>query len=322
MVPNPLGRPHVGADARVVPHVREEVVLAEAGVPRRVRLGPEAVAVPAVQREDLACGQLRSAPCGRRPQRCGDARLACQLLEGEEVLGSVVELVLELDRDDRSARLRAAVEGGGELTEPLRHEREVGGIVRAVCDRLRLHPIGQAPVAHFAVRPRPDAQRDLEAGRRALVDERGNVELAVEARVSRQRDVVDPEHVGRGDRDAAGAQLPGALTPSGPRGAAVVQFARDRYPRGAVPDQRAIGDRKAQGALGRCGHGRASRRARPRLGPNGKGHHSTSCPRSGRARKRAVASVTASSSTIVTLFSPARVTGAGTNRVRWGPRRQ
>lgn len=41
-------------------------------------------------------------------------------------------------------------------------------------------------------------------------------------------------------------------------------------------------------------------------------HHSTSWPRSGRARKRAVASVAPSSSTITTSLRPLRVTGPGT----------
>ena len=39
--------------------------------------------------------------------------------------------------------------------------------------------------------------------------------------------------------------------------------------------------------------------------PSTESPYSTSCPRSGRARKRAVASVNASSSTIATTFSPA-----------------
>ncbi len=129
------------------------------------------------------------------------------------MLGPVVQFVLELDRDDRSSGPRATVEGAGDLSEPLLDECEVGGVVGAVRDRLLLHPVGQASVARLAVRPRSDAQRDLEAGRGALVDERTDVELAVEARDTAFGRVVYPEDIRRRDADPSRLQLARTLPP-------------------------------------------------------------------------------------------------------------
>ncbi len=259
----PLARAHVGADPGVVPLVREEEVRAEARVPAVVGLDPEAVGVAAEQGEHLAVRQLRAAPRGGRPQRRGEPGLAREPLQRHEMPGPVVELVLELDTDDRPTRLCAPVQGLCQPAEPLPDEVQVGRVVAAVVDRGILHPLRESAVARLTVTPRADPQDQLEAGRGDLVDERGDVEVAVERGLPADGLVMVPEHIRRGDRDARRAHLPQSLAPARAGQAAVVQLARHRHPADAVTAQRAVGDGQPACGLGGRGLRRGGLRRRP-----------------------------------------------------------
>ena len=241
----------VGADARVVPGVREEEVLAERGVPRLVGVDPEAVAVAAVEGQHLARGQLGTAPRGRREDRRGEPVPLREPLQREEVPGLVVELVLELDRDHPARRTAVRRELGAQRGEPLVDEREVGGIVGAVLHRGILHPVGEPAVAHLAVAPRADAQHHVEPEPLAERHERGHVEPAAEVAVPALGLVVVPEHVGRDHGDAAGAHEAQALLPLVAGHAAVVHLARDRDRRAPLDLDVPVRERDAVVPVGR-----------------------------------------------------------------------
>ncbi|BCJ55150.1 hypothetical protein Asp14428_66250 [Actinoplanes sp. NBRC 14428] len=263
--PGVLRAADVGADARVVPHVREEVVVAERRVPGRVGVDPEAVAVAAVQREDLLGGQVGAAPRGGDPQRRGQPGLPGEALEGDEVAGLVVQLVLQLDGEHRAVARAASGEGGGELAEPFPDQFQVRRIVGPVPHGRVPDPVGEPAVAALAVAPRADPQDDVEPGRRALVEERADVEVAVEAWRVPMLDVVQPEHVRGHRRDAAGPHLPQPLRPAVPWHPAVVQLAGDRDDRYAVADEVPAGQRQPGADVFLVAHPGPAEVRRPRV---------------------------------------------------------
>ncbi len=226
----------VGADPRVVPRLGEEEVLPEGPMPSRIGVHPEAVAVAAEEREHLLRRERGVPPPRRGPERRRHPQLPGQPLERDQVPRLVVQLVLQLDREDL-LRNAPAVQGRRQLRPPLAHQVEVAAVVGAVRDRRRLDAVGEPAVAHLRVDPRPDAEHDVEPGLAAEVHEGREVEVAVEARPAALGHVVQPRHVGRDDGDAARPRLPDALGPAVTRNAAVVDLPRHRDPRDAVPPQ-------------------------------------------------------------------------------------
>ncbi len=257
-----LRAPHVGADARVVPDVREEVVVAEVRRPGRVRVDPEAVAVTAVQREDLLLGQLGAVPGGGGPDRRVHAGLAGHALERAQVLRLGVELVLDLDAEHP---VEPVTDRGAEGGEPLLDHPQVARVVGTVPDRGLPHPVGEATVAAFGVHPGADPQHDVQARVDDQVDERPDVQVVVETVVTLLRRVVQPEDVAGHDGDAAGLHLSQALRPAVPWDAAVVHLPGDRDDRCAVAGQIPVGQRQTRPDVLVVAHPRPSQGCHPGL---------------------------------------------------------
>ncbi len=230
------GGPQVGADTLVVPLVGEEEVLAAGVGPAAVRLGPEGLGVAAVQREQLVGRELDPAPRGRRPQRGAQSGPLGDPLEGQEVAGLVVELVLDLDGHDRAAV--GPVEAAqlfGDRREPGAHGFQIGGVVGARDAVAGQQPVGQAAAPDLRVRPRADTGDEVQPVTGAQLGEPAHVAVAVEADAALDLLVVDPDEV-TGDGGHSGRlHLQQFLLPLPGGVARVVELAGDREPGTAAP---------------------------------------------------------------------------------------
>ena len=183
-------------------------MLAEGGVPGGGVLHPETIGVAAKQREDLALGEIGAAPGRGRPHRCVNSGGPRQPLERDEVTGLVVELILELDSNDRAVFTDQARELLADRAVPGLNERQVGGIVGPMFDRKLLDPVGEATVAHLTVGPRPNTDHDGEPHLSACLHEGAQIEITLEPVGALFGFVVIPEHVAGHHGDAAGLHQP------------------------------------------------------------------------------------------------------------------
>ena len=170
----------------------------------------------------------RATPPRRRPQRRREAGFARQALERGDVLGLVVQLVLDLDADHSALGTAEAGDLPRHLLVPASRELQVDGIVGARAGRCLDHPVRVAAVAHLAVAPRPDADDDVDTDTLGGLDERGDVEVSLEADLSTDGFVVDPEQVGRHRGETGRHHQSQGLLPPRTRDAAEVELARHR----------------------------------------------------------------------------------------------
>ncbi|CAM5599017.1 hypothetical protein SVIOM74S_00500 [Streptomyces violarus] len=318
--------PQVGADALVVALMGEEEVLAAGVGPAAVRLRPERLRIAAEQRKQFLTRELDPAPGGRRPQRRAQSGFLSQALQRAQMAGLVVELVLDLDRDDRAAvRPVQAAQLPGDLREPGAHGLQIRRIVGARRAGAGEQPVGQAAVAHLGVAPGADARDEVQAVPGAQLGEATQVAVAVEADPSLDLLVVDPDDVGRDGGHPARLHLQQLLLPLPGRVAGVVELAGDREPGAAAPGEPAAGDPDRVGYARSVREGQvAGQRGSGGLGNAQpvRGHHVFSGPRSGVSVSWALVAVVPCSSSRTSSLPPGRSTGAGTYSVCCGPRFQ
>ena len=200
-------------------------------VPGCVRVDPEPVAVPAVTAAAprpagrSAPPQAVAVQMGRRARPSRAIRFRVR-----DVLGLVVELVLELDADDADRGPAPSRQPAPSWPNQVSTSGEVGRVVGAVPHRRRLHPVGEPAVAHLAVAPGTDAQHDVEAHLPAHRSTNAATSRSPSKRRLASRGcVVDPEDVGRHDRHAARLHQPESVAPLIARNPAVVHLARDGH---------------------------------------------------------------------------------------------
>ena len=128
---------------------------------------------------------------------------------------AVTILILQLYADDRSAILeQQALRGVVDMRVEFLHQREISRIVRACVDgAVMLKPVREAAVAALAVGPGTDAQQHLQPHHLADQQEPPQIEVPVRAPDAPLLLMVDPEHIGRHDADAAGLHLAQFLLP-------------------------------------------------------------------------------------------------------------
>lgn len=146
--------------------------------------------------------------------------------EREQVAGPVVELVLDLDGDDRTAvspvhSPQLLPEG----REPPPYGLQIGGVVGARCAVTGEHPVGQSAVAHLGVAPGADTGDEAEAVAAAQLGETPQIAVPVEPDTALGLLVVDPDRVGGDDGDPAGLHLQEFLLPVPCRAAGEVELA-------------------------------------------------------------------------------------------------
>src|SRR2546422_11358021 len=108
----------------------------------------------------------------------------------------VVELVLDLDGDDRAAV--GAVEAAqllGDGREPGAYGLQIGGVVGAGCAVAGQQPVGEAAAPDLRVGPGADAGDEVQAVTGAQLGEAAQVAVAVEADAALCLLVVDPDDV-------------------------------------------------------------------------------------------------------------------------------
>ena len=220
--------PVVGADAGVVADVAD-VEVAEAAVVAQVGgLDPEGVGVAAVEGEHVV-GQLGGAPGGGGPQRRGEADTLRDPAELGEVVGPVVELVVDLDAEQFEAP--DLLEQGG---VPLLDLDEVARIVGADLPVGVGDPVGQSSVAGLGVDVGAEPQEQAEAVAGGEFEEVADVEVAVEGEGAVGVLVMVPEGVGGDVGEAAGAGAAEDVVPQFAGDAGVVDLAGDGEDRLAV----------------------------------------------------------------------------------------
>ncbi len=263
------GFAQVGADREVV----ADLAVAEVeGRERRpfLGVGPEPVGVGAVDGQE-GLGDLGAAPAGGRPDRHTQAEVFGDAAQGGQVLGPVVELVVDLGGDDRAAvGVGEPFELGDGLAVEGAHQVEVGGVVGAGRQAAFDEPVGEAAVAGLAVRPGAEADDDVEAVSCGGLDEGAQVAVPVPAEAAGLGLVRLPEDVGGDGVEAAGAGVPEGLGPAFARQARVVDLAADGEPGPAVAFDPPVVDVDAVARAGRLAEreaaagGRGRRRAAQR----------------------------------------------------------
>lgn len=232
----------VGADGVVVAQRGEEVVPAVVACPARVGVVPGGFGVARVEREELVGGQVCHAPRRGGPQSRGDPGVLGHVLEAAQVFGLVVELVLDLDGDDRSAPgVVQPVQFGADARVVGLDEFEVGGVVGAGPGTGVLYPLGEPAVAGLAVGPGADPHDGVQSALGDHLQEGPEVPVAVEAEVSAVLFVVVPEEVGGDDVDAAGAHAQQLLAPAVTGVSGEVDLAHDREPRAVTAHEMGAG---------------------------------------------------------------------------------
>ncbi len=228
----------VGTHGVVVAQRGEEEMPSVVPGPSRVGVVPRRLGVARVHGEEFVGGELRLPPGRRGPQRRGDPGVLRHPLEGAEVFGLVVQLVLDLDGDDRPAPgVVEAVEFRADPRVVGPDQVEVGGVVGASPGAGVLDPVREAAVAGFAVCPGADPHHGVHAARAGQLDERADVAVAVEAELAAVLLVVVPEQVGRDDADAPGPHVEEPLPPRLAGAAGEVHLAHDREPGTAAAHQ-------------------------------------------------------------------------------------
>ena len=144
------------------------------------------------------------------------------------MLGLVVQLVLDLDADHSAVGTAEAGDLPRHLLVPAPRELQVDGIVGPRAGRGLDHPVRMAAVAHLAVAPRPDADDDIDTDPLRGLEERGDVEVSLEADLATDGFVVDPEQVGRHRGETGRDHQPQGLFPPRTRDAAEVELTRHR----------------------------------------------------------------------------------------------
>lgn len=193
-----------------------------------------------------------------------EAGLLGHALQRAEVAGLVVELVLDLDRDDRAAvRAVQAVQLRRDRLPPGADGAQVRRVVGAGGRGAGEYPVGEAAAPDLRVRPRADAGDEVQAVAGAEPGEAAQVAVGVEADAALGLLVVDPDDV-RGDgRDPARLHLQQFLLPLPGRVPGVVELPRDGEPGAAAPGQPAAGHLDGVGRGGGVGEGEVAAERRP-----------------------------------------------------------
>lgn len=154
-----------------------------------------------------------------------EAGLLGHALQRAEVAWLVVELVLDLDRDDRAAvRAVQAVQLRRDRLPPGADGAQVRRVVGARGRGAGQYPVGEATAPDLRVRPRADAGDEVQAVAGAEPGETAQVTVGVEADAALGLLVVDPDDV-RGDgRDPARLHLQQLLLPLPGRVPGVVEL--------------------------------------------------------------------------------------------------
>ena len=240
----------VRADGVVVAQVREKVMLARAARPTLHLPVPEGIGVAAKDGEDLAAGRhLRRAPTGHGVQGHIEANLARHIEQGLDVPGVVEQLVLDLNADDRATvfpqqPLHLPVDLSVKAPDVFEIAR---GIFADVTAALRQQPVGEAAVAAFAVRPRPNAGVGEEAHLFAQLDKVPQIQRPTPVELPLHLLMVNPKDIRGGNGDAARLHLPQRFFPPRARVAGEMKLAHDGQPGAAIQreEMRIDGNRAA-----------------------------------------------------------------------------